>query len=192
MADNICAVILASGSSKRMGKNKLLLSVAEKTLIQSSIDACRNSQLRDVLVVSCYEEIAEICRKNKVKFAQNSLAHLGQSESIKIGVNFFQKSDAIMFVNADTPRINPDYIDSLVHTYNKEILVPHYCGEPMTPVIFPSKYFKDLLELQGDIGGKNIIKANKSDRFDSSFENFDIDTKADYERACEGLEDAIR
>lgn len=168
-----------------MQKNKLLLSVAGKTMVETVIDVCQNSELHDIVIVSCYHEIEQICRKIGVKYLQNDRANFGQSQSIKIGVEYFKNCDAIMFVNADTPHINTEYINDLVHIYNKEILVPYYNDEPMTPVIFPAKYFNDLMNLSGDTGGKNIIKANKFEKFDSSFKNFDIDTKEDYKRLME-------
>lgn len=191
MANKICGVILASGSSKRMGENKLLLSVDKKTMVQSVIEACVVSDLYDIVIISCHQEIQQICEKMQVNFLENNHANLGQSQSIKIGVKHFKNADAIMFINADTPRINPEYINDLVHTYNNKILVPYYKGTPMTPVTFPSKYFNDLMDLKGDTGGKSIIKSNNFDKFDSSFKNFDIDTKQDYDKAYGVLNDNI-
>lgn len=185
--NNICGVILASGLSKRMEKNKLLLDLDGITIFEHTLKTCKNSKLSDILVVTSYDEIAKICSANSVKFTINKYSHLGQSESIKIGVKYFENSDAIMFITADTPFLKTETINLMILKYKNEILVPYFNEKPQNPVIFPKSKFSELLELQGDVGGKKIIQSNNFDKISIDYINKDIDTFDDYKSIIRGF-----
>ena len=51
----ITAVILASGFSKRMGCNKLLLPVEGKAMIAHVFDAVRQVEFEQTVVVQCWQ-----------------------------------------------------------------------------------------------------------------------------------------
>ena len=51
MADPIAAVVLAAGSSTRMGQNKLLLALEGETLVRRAVRAAAGAGLDPVIVV---------------------------------------------------------------------------------------------------------------------------------------------
>ena len=63
----ISAIILASGYSRRMGKNKLLLKYEGKSLIEHTIDTILQCDFSEVILVAREEEIIEIGKKNRIK-----------------------------------------------------------------------------------------------------------------------------
>ncbi|MFI3226339.1 MAG: nucleotidyltransferase family protein [Clostridia bacterium] len=187
--NNVCGVILASGLSKRMGQNKLLLPLNDMTIFEHTLKACTKSDLSDIIVVTSYEEIADICVKNNVKFVKNEQSHLGQSESIKLGTKYFFDKPSLMFISGDTPFLDVEMVNSLISNFKTDILVPYFGDTPQNPVVFPKYTYNDLLKLEGDTGGKKVIKMHKFDKLVIKCVNKDIDTFEEYKLAKEEFND---
>lgn len=183
-------IILAAGFSKRMGKNKLLLPFKDNTIIESVIREVVSSKLNKVYIVCREDEVKDLAGKYSLNIIINKKAHEGQSTSI---VEAIKKVDSeagsYMFLMGDQPLINKDFINEMIDFYNNNntsILVPYYNDKRGTPVIFSSKWKKDLLKLKGDEGGRQIIRGNIKDilkyKVDSKILGIDIDNIEDYER----------
>ncbi len=183
----ITAVIMCSGFSRRMGKNKLLMPIADKRMFEYVFNTISNIVFYKTIVVTPYDEIKAYAEKKGFVTAFNSENEEGISASIRIGTSLSGDSDGIMFFTADQPFIDVQTIHRLIFEFenNNKITVPVLEGENKNPVIFPAKYKKDLLLLTGDVGGKKIIDANKSGVSKVIFENerpfCDIDTIEDFE-----------
>jgi len=65
--------------------------------------------------------------------------------------------------------------------------VPYYNGVKGSPVIFPQSFKDQLMNLEDDQGGTAVINNNKSRvlpvYIETDYENLDIDTLEDYEKA---------
>ncbi|NLY35852.1 MAG: nucleotidyltransferase family protein [Tissierellia bacterium] len=184
----ITGIILASGFSKRMGEDKLLMNVKGKQMVEWVIIASKKSSLDRILLIYRSEKVKEVGEIYNIETIFNPKAPLGQSEAMKLGVRKAIDSDAYMFLLADQPFINPQLIDKLIDQYKKNrtsILVPYYNGQKGTPTIFPSVYKNELLKIQGDKGGRDIIRKNPASivRVDIYEEKmgFDIDSPGDFE-----------
>lgn len=184
----VSAIILASGYSKRMGRNKLLLKYRGKTLIQRTIETVLQYEFSEVILVGREEEIIQIGNKNGIKVIKNDNAVKGISESIKLGVMEAMKTNGYMFFTADQPFLDIDIIKKLVYKFTENldcIIVPQFEGRRGNPVIFPYNLKEDFLKLQGDVGGKAIINKYfnkvKLVEINDGTKLFDIDTNANYE-----------
>lgn len=184
----ITGIILASGFSNRMGRDKLLIKIRDKTLIETVIEAYKNSKLDNLIIICRQEEIGKISEKQQVKTILNSNAHLGQSESIKVGVKNTDMGSDFMFITGDQPFITPEHINKIIKKYkdsDKNILVPYYNLQRGTPSIFGSQYRDELLMLQGDKGGRVLMDKYKEDietlHFKDAKPGKDIDTPEDLE-----------
>jgi molybdenum cofactor cytidylyltransferase len=184
----ISAIILASGYSKRMGKNKLLLIYRGKSLIEHTIETISKCGFSEVILVAREEEIIEIGNRNGIKVIKNDNAVKGISQSIKLGVMEAMKTDGYMFFTADQPFLDIDIIKTLTYKFKENldcIIVPQFEGRRGNPVIFPYNLKEDFLKLQGDVGGKVIINKNlnkvKLVEINDGKKLFDIDTNANYE-----------
>lgn len=158
----ITGIIMASGYSRRMGTNKLLMDFKGKKIIEYVIEATIESRLNEVLLIYKDEIIKNIGNYYGIKTIYNDKSHMGQSQSIVYGVEN-ATYDSYMFFTGDQPFITAELIDFLIesHKNNKEkIIIPCYKGKRYTPTIFPKLFKEDLLNIEGDQGGRNIIKNN--------------------------------
>ncbi|MGL5557544.1 MAG: molybdenum cofactor cytidylyltransferase [Paraclostridium dentum] len=180
------AIVMASGFSRRMGENKLLMDFNGKTIIENTFEALKKCDFKEVIVVSQYEEVLKIANKYQFKFVLNDNAQIGQSESIKLGIRNSGKCDGYMFFVGDQPLINNDDVKELINEFgeNKEyIVIPRYDNKTGNPVIFPTCLKNNLLSLKNDEKGKKVI--NEYDKIKyvnvSKYTLLDVDTKLDYE-----------
>lgn len=181
--NKVFGVILASGLSKRMGKNKLLLKLSGITIFEHTLNACLNSNLSGIVVVTSYPKAVEICVEKSVNCIENHNSHIGLSQSVILGTKYFYDEESIMFISADTPFLSTDTINSLISNFSNDILVPYFKNTPQNPVIFPKYTFDDLLTLTGDQGGKKIFSKYSHEKLEILQKNTDIDTYDDYKNA---------
>lgn len=188
----IRGIILASGFSRRMKKDKLLMEIDGVKMVEKVIQESRISQLDQVILIYRSEEVRKIGDKYGVKTLYNPNANLGQSAGVRIGVEESDNADAYMFLMGDQPFINSKLIDKLIYQYRKSsstIIVPCYNGRNGTPTIFSSIHRDELLNIQGDKGGRDIIKKNPSAvmkvHIDDEQLGLDIDTPVDF-KSIEG------
>ncbi|GAA0178743.1 molybdenum cofactor cytidylyltransferase [Clostridium sediminicola] len=190
----INAIIMASGLSRRMGSNKLLLKLNGKYLVQHIIDKINNISFHDIIIVTSYDDVFKIAEKSNMKYVINNNGEKGISESIKLGIVNSAKCDGYMFFTGDQPLVSEETIIELMDNFNKnegKIIIPVYDGFRGSPVVFPSKFKGDLLSLEGDKGGKSVINNNLKDvvyvSIENGIENLDIDTVEDYENILKHL-----
>ncbi len=189
----VTGLIMASGFSRRMKTDKLLLELGGKTVLERVIDSCLDSNLDDIILIYRKEEVRDIAIKNGIKAIHNENADRGQSESIKIGVkNVGDNSNGIMFIVGDQPHLDSKTIDILIDEFEKDqekIIIPIYDGNKGNPTIFPASLKNQFSELEGDVGGKEIISKNL-DRvnyidIDNHKAGIDMDTVEEYEKLKE-------
>jgi molybdenum cofactor cytidylyltransferase len=186
----ISGIILASGFSKRMEKEKLLLPVGGVALVERVIRAAQASRLDEVILIYQKKEIEKIGRKYGIKTVYNGRAGEGQSAAIKLGIHTAHpETDAFMFMVGDQPFLNPSTINILIDTNRSDphsIIVPVYNGLRGNPVLFPSELKDLLLALDGDRGGRVLIDSMpervKLVSIDEEMLGTDIDTDGDYEK----------
>lgn len=184
----ITGIIMASGFSKRMEQEKLLLKVNGIPVIERVIKSILSSNVDNAILVCRKDVIKDIGVRYKIETVFNSEANKGQSQSIKLGVKASKSSTkGYMFFVGDQPFLNAETINTLIDKFNRsghEIIVPFFNGKRGTPVIFSSVYKAHLLKLEGDMGGRKIIQ----DKWEKvGFVNikdehigFDIDTAEEY------------
>ncbi len=98
-----------------------------------------------------------------------------------------ETEEGIMFFVGDQPFLNGDTIRKLVDAFTEEkgsIIVPVYGADRGNPVIFSTKWMKELQKLEGDVGGRVIIRQNSSEVWEVPITDReigrDIDTKEEY------------
>lgn len=184
------AIIMASGMSRRMSENKLLINLYNKPLIRWTIELAKSCDFEDVIVVYKDKEVKDIAENLQVKTIYNGRFKYGQSESIKLALSSLKKEyDGYIFFTGDQPFIKKETIKTLMKTFIKRggIILPKVNGKNKSPVIFSREFKFELMNIEGDIGGRNVIKNNIKKvtpvYFNKSIEFFDIDTKEDLKMA---------
>lgn len=185
----ITGIIMASGFSKRMVKNKLLLEVEGMKVIERVIKACKNSLLDEIILVYRLDDVKEIGEFHGIKTLYNPNAHLGQSAAVILGVENSKDCNGYMFIVGDQPFLDYNVINRLIEEYRKDcnmIVVPYYNKKFGMPIIFPPQYKNDLLKVKGDKGGREIIDNNKDlvriIYFDEELLGVDLDTIEDLDK----------
>ena len=173
------------------GKNKLLLPFKDKTLINTVCQTIIDSHLEPVFVVTGFEnkKVSKSLPHSIDKIIYNKDWQKGMAQSINKAIISLPKNiDGNMIILGDMPLIKVETIEILIEAFlrynGKKIIYANHLGKQANPVIFPKKYFNEILLLDGDIGCKNIITQNVENSFgvtvDSSEVIFDCDTKKDY------------
>lgn len=173
-----------------MGELKQLMPLGEGTIIEQAIDNLLDSGVDETIVVLGHkaEEIKRVIATKPVKITVNPNYGQGMSTSIIAGLNLVSsQAQAVMLALGDQPLVDSQTINRLIaefHSHDKGIAVPTYKGKRGNPVVFAIKYKPELLELKGDIGGREIIKRHPDDilevAVDSESVITDIDTEEDY------------
>jgi molybdenum cofactor cytidylyltransferase len=190
---SIGITILAAGASSRMKESKLLLPVFHKSLLENIVDQAFHSSAAQIILVSGAHAIPveSINRfSGKVKIIHNENWDSGIGSSIKLGLSSLIKSDqnlkAVLYLVADQPYVNSLHLETLIRTFQEtgRISASNYANAPGVPVLFPDKYFKQLLTLSNEQGAKKIIMDNLDDVALIEFPQgiIDIDTPEDYQR----------
>src|SRR5690606_27250627 len=122
---SIVTIILAAGSSSRMGTIKQLLPWGNSTLIGHSIEQALNSEANEVYVVlgAHYEKIKKKIDNFPVTIIKNENWGSGMGTSISVAVNYILKKkipmDGLMITLSDQPLIDYTHLNSLIKLYKK-------------------------------------------------------------------------
>lgn len=186
--DPIGVILLAAGNASRFGGRKQFFELDGEMLYQKMMRKIRELYNVVPVLVTQFEEMKEDA--NGFIVVINDKAELGISHSIKLGIHKIieQKKNicGILFCVCDQPYLSVKSLEKLIEFYRnseKGIACLSYQGEGGNPVIF-SPYYQEILgQLQGDIGGKSIVKKYIDDvlyvEIEDKKELFDIDTKED-------------
>ena len=183
-------IILAAGSSSRMGELKQLMMYKNKTFLQHIISEAKNANLDPVICVTGYhsELITKSITGMDATVVYNEQWPEGLGSGISTGIKQLSLSDvdSVILAVSDQPYVSSDLfgkMQTLNDQSGKGIVACSYAGTLGTPVLFGKNYFDHLKSLSGNQGAKNIVKLNMPDVCSVEFEKgrIDIDTKEDYE-----------
>jgi len=188
---NITGVLLAAGTSSRMGRNKLLLKYKDHTVIEESLFQLLESNIGDVLVITGFEnqrveEVISKYRTERIKFIYNGKYRLGRAESIKCAIGqISEHSDAALFMVADKPGVDSVLLNKAIDRFAKDKPAILYVKTPAGrghPIIFVRKLFDELMVLNGDVVGDELITKHKENvvELEDGMVQVDIDTEEDY------------
>lgn len=184
---NIAAVIMAAGSSRRMGQNKLLMEIKGETLLKRFLTNFTSDIFSQTVLVYADDEVGHIAQTFDISTIKNTLGG-EKNTTIKLGTEACADADGIAFFTADQPFTKIGTILNLVKTYNgHNIVIPICERRRRNPVIFPPETYAALASLRGDRGGRNVIdmypELCTEVIFSDPVQFTDIDTQEDAEYA---------
>jgi molybdenum cofactor cytidylyltransferase len=165
----ISCIILAAGTSSRMGPdNKLLLPWEDQVVVDTVINTISSLNPFEVIVVTSEITAAHFSTGNNLKIVDNPQYQTGMTSSIKAGVTAAQdKSDGYMICLGDQPTLTAATYKKILSTFSASIsknkasiIAPFYNGSKGNPVLFSSMYRQDILEHKEPEGCKKIIQSN--------------------------------
>jgi molybdenum cofactor cytidylyltransferase len=187
----VAAIVLAAGSSTRMGRNKLLLEVEGETLVRRVVRAACSAGLDRVVVVLGHEEALVRAQLGGLgcEAVVNPDHARGAGTSVHAGVRHVAATaSAVVIVLADMPRVTAAMIAALADRYRTTrapVVFSRYGDIQAPPTLYDRALFGELLAIDDDRGGKQVVvrhqaKAEAVVWPDGALQ--DIDSPADYER----------
>lgn len=189
------AVVLAAGSSSRMGKPKQLLPLAGATVLAQTLQNLRAAQVDQiVLVLGSSAEIIEQHFSNSLidglKIVINPDFREGMASSLRTGlVGVAYDIEAVLIVLADQPFVQPGTLKQIIECYREsvaEIVIPIYKGFRGNPVLLDRSLFAEVMALKGDIGCRAIFGNHTGGIVKLDVKDIgillDLDNQEDYER----------
>ncbi|WP_035361909.1 nucleotidyltransferase family protein [Dyadobacter alkalitolerans] len=186
-------IILAAGSSSRLGEPKQLLRYQDKTLIRHVTQAAIAAKSTSVTVVTGSNAglIEKELDSLPCHAVHNPDWESGMASSIVAGVQQLMAAQpgisGVIFAVTDQPFVTSDLFNALIEKSlegNAGIVASAYENTLGTPVLFSNKYFPSLLKLNGAEGAKKLITKFAGDVTAVPFPSggIDIDTQADYQK----------
>lgn len=180
-------VIMASGLSKRFGRNKLMEPLGDKPLIQWLLDKS-DGIFSDRVVVTRNKDVQDFCKSHGIECIYHELPF--RSDTVRLGLNAIKESvDYCFFSPSDQPLFTKESLEALVKAardFPDKIVRPSFSDTAGAPVGFPSCFFSELLSLPEGKGGNWLAKNNPDAvhlvTVKAEHELFDIDTQADFEK----------
>ncbi len=157
---------LASGSSRRFGSNKLLYELNGKPMFLHGLEMLRKvAEKREdctLTVVSRYEAIRETAERMGVRSVDPPDSEKGVSYTIKAGIaaRKVEKGDYLLFVVADQPWLTAGSVEKLLDLADGKTECASLCfgDRPGNPALFSSSLVPELMALEGDKGGRSVLK----------------------------------
>jgi molybdenum cofactor cytidylyltransferase len=188
--NEIWAIILAAGESKRMKVPKLLLPFSGKTMIEKVIENIARSEVFRTLVVlgSYRDEILGVIRDLPISHCYNENYRSGMLSSVKCGFrNLPMHYDAVLVFPGDQPMIEPEVINEIIKAYRekgKGIVIPVHRKKRGHPLLIDFKY-RDIVDKISDGEGlHSLANTYQEDVLEVKTKSpgilKDFDTKEDY------------
>jgi molybdenum cofactor cytidylyltransferase len=189
----VSAVILAAGTSSRMGQAKQLLSLGQSTVLAETLAHVQSAALHEIVLV--LGASAEAIRRRlpspqQFKIVVNQAYEQGIASSLRAGLSAVDPiSDAALIVLGDQPFIRPQTLDRIVEQYRRsqaQIVIPVHQGQRGNPVLLDRSVFAEVMALEGDVGSRAIFAQHLDRTVNVEVEDkgilLDLDDPADYER----------
>jgi molybdenum cofactor cytidylyltransferase len=188
----ITGVLLAAGSSRRFGSNKLLAPLPDGTPLVCATLRRLRSVLESVIVVVHPQDdvVPALLMAESVQTVVCQNADTGMGASLAAGVAASSAARGWLIALADMPAIQVSTLQRVVQALdNGAVLVaPFHAGRRGHPVGLHARFHDELLALSGDAGARSILALHAAALtrldVDDAGVLFDVDTPDDLELAA--------
>lgn len=188
----IGVILLAAGSSTRMGQSKQLLTVGNDPMLASMVKISLRAGASPLIVVlgAGEHEHREVIQHFPIEIIYNADWSSGMGSSLKAGIDHLSKGfkdvDAAIVMVCDQPYVSSQYIQSLIARYEsskRAIVASFYAGTAGVPVLFDKSLFKEILTLGDEEGAKKLLTRypRHVEMVDFPEGAIDLDTPKDYQ-----------
>ena len=132
----ITALVLAAGSSKRMGQPKMLLPWGKTTVLGQVIETLRSATIEDILVVTggAREQVEQIVMHCAIRSTHNPNHASGEMlSSLQAGIRYLagqeRPPDALLLCLGDQPQMEARSVRAVAERFERTragIVVPSY------------------------------------------------------------------
>lgn len=187
----IGAIVLAAGSSTRMGRNKLLFEVGGETLVGRIVRAAVDARLEPIVVVLGHEAAAvrSALASRACRFVVNARHADGMKSSICAGIDALSlEVDAAIVLLGDMPFVTAEMLAALAVRYRTGgwlMVLSDYSGVTAPPTLIDHSLFSELIG-EPVRGCSRTLRSRHADRATTLAWPVaalaDVDVPSDYER----------
>lgn len=151
-----------------MRNPKALLPYGGATFSRSILTALIKGGTRPMVVVGHDPGpiVAHLCDLAP-QFVLNSKWRLGQLSSLQAALRWAKGADAVLVALVDQPGLRPGTVRRLIREHRRDpakILVASYRGRSGHPVLFPRRFFRELLNAPPSVGARSVVQNHLEDR----------------------------
>jgi len=194
----IASIVLAAGTSSRMESgNKMLLTLNNKTVLETTLDNILADGPGEVIVVLGKDADKIMTRIDRlpVRIVYNPDYKKGLTTSIQKGVSVATAKGYMICLGDMVLITAPEYLhlkdtfEERLRSDPQAVCIPVYNNQKGNPVIFSAYYKEAILRHDQPEGCKGIVQASANHVFCVNMSTnhilADIDTPADYKRMVE-------
>lgn len=164
-------VILAAGTSRRLGMPKQLLQFNGDSLLNNAIKTAKqvNAAAAVVVLGAAADTLQRSITDTEIPVILNMQFEEGMASSIRCGVQYMMdlgKTDHIILMVCDQPHVDAAHIVALIdkqRATGAKIVASFYADRKGVPALFHKSLFPELMELTGDVGARRIIEKYHGD-----------------------------
>jgi len=162
------AVVLAAGSSRRLGRPKQLEPWGDTNLLGHVVERTRSFPVDEIWVVLGHETermLAETPLED-VFVVENLEWEEGLASSLRVGLDALtrlSRCDRALIVIGDQPEISSSVVEELFRSHSdsgKPVTVPKYRYSWGNPVLVERSLWPRLMSLEGDEGAQRLWHAH--------------------------------
>jgi molybdenum cofactor cytidylyltransferase len=193
----VAGVVLAAGSSERMGVNKLVLPLGRSTVLRRAVTTAVAAGLDPVLVVIGHESERardELAGLSCVPVLNPDHAR-GINTSLRAGIRAVpERCDGAVVLLADMPFVTAEMVRTLVARFRAggaPLVISVYGDVLAPPTLYGRELFPELGALEGDGCGKRVMKLHRARALEVAWPSAalgDLDIPSDVERIRAELE----
>jgi molybdenum cofactor cytidylyltransferase len=165
----IAAIVLAAGESTRFGRPKQLEEINGVPMIARILLEVTAAAVDAVFIVVGHEAgkvKASLVNFGDVQIVENPDYRSGLSTSLRAGLAAVEGFDAAMFILGDMPGITSDAVNRVIEAYrasSSPLAAGMHSGRPVHPVIFRADLWPELMQVTGDVGGREVLARRLSE-----------------------------
>ena len=187
------AVLLAAGSSSRLGQPKQSVKVSGDSLVRRAAMQLLKLNPVVLIVVTGYgsDAVENGLHDLKLRIVKNENWEQGIGSSIACGArNVTEEVDGLLVALCDQWRVDENDLNYLIATWSRDIskiIIASWQENKSLfygpPALFPRNYIRELSELAGNQGAKALIAGNMDEVKFVEMKNAatDLDTPTDLE-----------
>jgi molybdenum cofactor cytidylyltransferase len=164
----VAAIIVAAGSSSRLGQPKQLVLIDGEPLLRRAIRCAQEAGASPVFVVlgAHRERIESAIDFDAAMIVVNEDWEEGLASSIRAGVGAAEKTAAgaagLLLMTCDQPRVTAEHLRRMIEKFDTQseliLIASTYAGVRGIPAIFPREAEGSLLALRGDTGARALLQ----------------------------------
>jgi len=165
----IDTVILAAGSSRRLGFNKLFLSVDGEPVLTRTLRAFLDLRIGTTFVVTGFERerVERLLKDAPVVLVHNRSFEEGMSASVRAVLPFLASDHGIFLRLGDKPFVKGETLRRMIESFAKgthPIILPVFQGQKGHPALIDvMRYLDEMRTLEGDTALRPIIEKHSQD-----------------------------